>query len=210
MGNLCEHVFKTIKFCRDNKRRIIYVSCFKRRTTALQKMLTCPPFDSLVRDHAVSLAVWVQTQLNAQIGPSSCEDRLHSIQQVLEPIVSTDTFQGHNYNKSNMPCFMSQKCSTIHCSQSSSNADDRLNRLIAPVRKSSKIAELYSDIAVQMEHLPSCDKNDSAVARAFLRNMHFLGKISESSHRSEDEGTVPNGNSVTVTDRRRFGDMQRD
>ncbi|KAK6159396.1 hypothetical protein DH2020_006710 [Rehmannia glutinosa] len=44
---------------------------------ALINMLHCPPFDSLVRDHAVSLAVWVQLQLNAQICPEnrSAEDQ---------------------------------------------------------------------------------------------------------------------------------------
>ncbi|GAA0141644.1 hypothetical protein LIER_02744 [Lithospermum erythrorhizon] len=165
MGNLCEHVFKTIKFCRDNGAVEPSVSMFQFNR-ALQKMLTCPPFDSLVRDHAVSLAVWVQTQLNAQIGPSSCEDRLHSIQQVLEPIdVSrTDILPVHNYTNQNMPC-LSRNGSTIHCSQSSSNADDLVELLNH--RTSGEECDdsraLQEISAVQMEPVPLCaNTNDSA------------------------------------------------
>ncbi|KAK6135697.1 hypothetical protein DH2020_030558 [Rehmannia glutinosa] len=75
-GNLCEHVFKVIKFCRDKGSSTPSMSMF-RYSQALINMLHCPPFDSLVRDHAVSLAVWVQMQLNAQICPEnrSAEDQ---------------------------------------------------------------------------------------------------------------------------------------
>ena len=35
---------------------------------ALVNMLHYPPYDSLIQDHAVSLAVWVEMLLNSQIG----------------------------------------------------------------------------------------------------------------------------------------------
>jgi hypothetical protein len=42
-------------------------------------MLHCPPFDSLIPDHAMSLAVSVQKQLNTLLDKES-------IQTVVEPI----------------------------------------------------------------------------------------------------------------------------
>ncbi|KAI3446041.1 hypothetical protein Pfo_002706 [Paulownia fortunei] len=85
MGNLCEHVFKIIKFCRDKGSITPSMSMFQY-SQALINMLCCPPYDSLVRDHAVSLAVWVQMQLNAQIGPDSTQDKRNDPeQQTAEP-----------------------------------------------------------------------------------------------------------------------------
>ncbi|KAM7494709.1 hypothetical protein LguiB_029318 [Lonicera macranthoides] len=64
MGNLCEHVFKVTKVLRNKgfARQSISMRQFNQ---ALIDMLKCPPHDSLIRDHAVSLAAWVQMQLNA-------------------------------------------------------------------------------------------------------------------------------------------------
>ncbi|XP_019190053.1 PREDICTED: uncharacterized protein LOC109184506 isoform X1 [Ipomoea nil] len=72
MGNLCEHVFKSIKYLRDRGSATSSVSMFQYRQ-ALIKMLHCPPYDSLIRDHALSVAVWVQKQLNSQIGQESVQ-----------------------------------------------------------------------------------------------------------------------------------------
>ncbi|MCD7455802.1 hypothetical protein HAX54_029656 [Datura stramonium] len=47
---------------------------------ALIDMLQCPPHDSLIRDHALSLAVWVQKQLNAQLGPGSGQSNRQALQ----------------------------------------------------------------------------------------------------------------------------------
>lgn len=74
LGNLCEHVFKMIKFCRDKGSVTPSVSMFQY-SQALINMLRCHPFDSLVRDHATSLSIWVQMQLNMQIGPESTQDK---------------------------------------------------------------------------------------------------------------------------------------
>ncbi|XP_073122344.1 uncharacterized protein [Henckelia pumila] len=78
MGNLCEHIFKTIKLCRAMGSTTPSMSMYQYGQ-ALINMLHCPPFDSLVRDHAVSLAISVQMQLNAQIGPESNRDKGHTI-----------------------------------------------------------------------------------------------------------------------------------
>ncbi|KAL7156748.1 hypothetical protein ABFS83_02G029700 [Erythranthe nasuta] len=76
MGNLCEHVFKAIKFCRDKGSVTPSMSMFQY-SKALIKILNCSPFDSLVRDHAASLAVWVQMQLNGQIGPEKDQETVN-------------------------------------------------------------------------------------------------------------------------------------
>lgn len=77
MGNLCEHILKTINICRANG-TAPSMSMYQY-SQALINMLHCPPFDSLVRDHAVSLAIWLQMQLNAQIGPESSQDKGHAV-----------------------------------------------------------------------------------------------------------------------------------
>ncbi|KAL3502187.1 hypothetical protein ACH5RR_036636 [Cinchona calisaya] len=85
-GNLCEHVLKTVKFCRDKNYVLPSVSMFKYHQ-ALVNMLHSPPFDSLVRDHAVSLAVWVKMQLNTQI----CQDSSWITSNSVEEAVNQTT-----------------------------------------------------------------------------------------------------------------------
>lgn len=69
-GNLCEHVVKTIRFYRQKGHTMPSVSMLQYNQ-ALVDLLHCPPYDSLIRDHTVSLAVWVETLLNSQIGQDS-------------------------------------------------------------------------------------------------------------------------------------------
>lgn len=80
LGNLCEHVFKMIRFCRDKGSVTPSVSMFQY-SQALINMLRCHPFDSLVRDHAASLSIWVQMQLNMQIGHESTQDKGNTTEQ---------------------------------------------------------------------------------------------------------------------------------
>lgn len=75
VGNLCEHILKLIRFCRCKGSVTPSVSML-HYSRALINMLKCPPFDSLARDHAASLAVWVQMQLNVQIGSESQENAI--------------------------------------------------------------------------------------------------------------------------------------
>ena len=63
-GNLCEHTLKVLSICRSIGSVPPSISLLQYHQ-ALNNMLHCPPFDSLIRDHAVSLAVSVQKQLNA-------------------------------------------------------------------------------------------------------------------------------------------------
>ncbi|XP_016434839.2 uncharacterized protein LOC107761170 [Nicotiana tabacum] len=79
MGNLCEHTLKSIKYLRDKGSITPSTSMFQYMQ-ALVDMLHCPPYDSLIRDHALSLAVWVQTQLNAQLGPGSGQFKRQGLQ----------------------------------------------------------------------------------------------------------------------------------
>lgn len=66
LGNLCEHILKVIRICQKRRSILPSISLFQYHR-ALIDMLHCPPYDSLIRDHAVSLAVSVQNQLNALI-----------------------------------------------------------------------------------------------------------------------------------------------
>ena len=70
VGNLCEHVLKVICICRKRGSILPSVSLFQYQQ-ALRNMLHCPPYDSLIRDHAVSLAVSVQQQLNTLLDKES-------------------------------------------------------------------------------------------------------------------------------------------
>ncbi|KAJ8526736.1 hypothetical protein K7X08_029213 [Anisodus acutangulus] len=79
MGNLCEHILKSIKYLRDKGSITPSVSMFQYMQ-ALVDMLHCPPRDSLIRDHALSLAVWVQMQLKAQLGPGSGRSKRQALQ----------------------------------------------------------------------------------------------------------------------------------
>lgn len=79
-GNLCEHVLKTIRYFRDKRYVVPSVSMFQYHQ-ALINMLHSPPYDSLVRDHAVSLAVWVKMQLYAQIGQDSSGITSNSVEE---------------------------------------------------------------------------------------------------------------------------------
>ncbi|KAH7863151.1 hypothetical protein Vadar_013990 [Vaccinium darrowii] len=66
MGNLCEHVLKIMKVYRSKGFCLPSVSMFQYKK-ALIDLFQCPPHDSLIRDHAVSLSVWVQKQLDSMI-----------------------------------------------------------------------------------------------------------------------------------------------
>lgn len=68
MGYLCEHVFKVINLCRE-KGSISQSVCLVEYKKALFELLHCPPHDSLIRDHALSLALFIQKQLNALADP---------------------------------------------------------------------------------------------------------------------------------------------
>ncbi|XP_058107082.1 uncharacterized protein LOC131250784 [Magnolia sinica] len=64
MGNLCKHVIKVSQVYRDRGLAAPSMSLFNYNRILIN-MLHCPPHDSLIRDHAVSLAVCAQIQLNA-------------------------------------------------------------------------------------------------------------------------------------------------
>ena len=70
MGNLCEHMLKVKSIWHKKKSAAPSISLLQYHA-ALMNMLNCPPHDSLIRDHAVSLAVFVQKKINAVISESS-------------------------------------------------------------------------------------------------------------------------------------------
>lgn len=71
-GNLCEHILKVLSICRKRGSILPSVTLFQYHQ-ALNNMLHCPPFDSFIRDHAVSLAVSVQKQLNTLLDKESVQ-----------------------------------------------------------------------------------------------------------------------------------------
>ncbi|CBI29086.3 unnamed protein product, partial [Vitis vinifera] len=89
MGNLCEHVFKVISVCRNNGSSMSSISLFQYKQ-ALINMLNCPPNDSLIRDHAVSLAVHVQIQLNTLVDPESSQTIVDVNKQQHNGVASAD------------------------------------------------------------------------------------------------------------------------
>lgn len=96
MGNLCEHIFKMIKFYRDEGSNTPSMSMF-HYSQALINMLRCQPFDSVVRDHATSLSIWVQKQLNMQIDPERTQDEGNSTEEQI-PEQSIDISERSLYN----------------------------------------------------------------------------------------------------------------
>ncbi|KAJ4964988.1 hypothetical protein NE237_016837 [Protea cynaroides] len=63
MGNLCQHVIKVTRVCRNKGSVLPSISLLQYKQT-LTNMLHCAPHDSLIRDHAVTLAIYAQMQLN--------------------------------------------------------------------------------------------------------------------------------------------------
>lgn len=78
-GYLCEHAFKVNRVCRKKGSCKPSLSLFQYKQ-ALIKMLHFPPHDSLIRDHAVSLAAFLETQLNALTSLGSNENNLDTEQ----------------------------------------------------------------------------------------------------------------------------------
>ncbi|KAL5860558.1 hypothetical protein ACOSQ4_001854 [Xanthoceras sorbifolium] len=72
MGYLCEHMLKVIKVCREKGYITSSISLLQYSQT-LMDMLHCSTHDSLIRDHAVSLAVSIQKQLDSLIDLESCQ-----------------------------------------------------------------------------------------------------------------------------------------
>ncbi|XP_020101546.1 uncharacterized protein LOC109719351 isoform X2 [Ananas comosus] len=63
MGNICKHVIKSTKVYRDRGLAAPSTSLLQYNQI-LMNILHCPPYDSLLRDYAVALAVCGRTQLN--------------------------------------------------------------------------------------------------------------------------------------------------
>ncbi|XP_062107476.1 uncharacterized protein LOC133818559 [Humulus lupulus] len=70
IGNMCEHMLKVIGICLQKKSAMPSISMLQYHKV-LMNLLHCPPNDSLIRDHAVSLAVFVQKQIRALVSESS-------------------------------------------------------------------------------------------------------------------------------------------
>lgn len=102
MGNLCEHVLKVISVFRNNGSSMPSISLFQYKQ-ALVNMLNCPPNDSLIRDHAVSLAVHVQILLNAIVDPESSQPTVDVTKKQHNGVPSADQrrdiVQENSYHK---------------------------------------------------------------------------------------------------------------
>ncbi|MBA0553521.1 hypothetical protein Golob_012698 [Gossypium lobatum] len=106
MGYLCEHVLKVIKVYREKGSISPSVSIFQYNK-ALIDMLHCPPHDSLIRDHAVSLAIFVQKQLNSLVGHVQKQTK-DAVEQESAPVASAKQNRGladedHCMNRNILP-----------------------------------------------------------------------------------------------------------
>ncbi|TXG54735.1 hypothetical protein EZV62_019991 [Acer yangbiense] len=90
MGYLCEHMLKVIKVCRK-KGYITPSISLLQYNQALMDMLHCSPYDSLIRDHAISLAVFVQKQLDALIDLESSRTSEDPTEKQTENIIEQQT-----------------------------------------------------------------------------------------------------------------------
>ncbi|PIA58558.1 hypothetical protein AQUCO_00500465v1 [Aquilegia coerulea] len=99
MGNLCKHVIKVNHICRRKISGASSISLFKYNQT-LVNMLHIPAHDSLIRDHAVTLAVCIQDALKKHIVGASSTGSLDgviegecSMEQLVTPLERTSGIQ---------------------------------------------------------------------------------------------------------------------
>ncbi|KAJ0096007.1 hypothetical protein Patl1_15456 [Pistacia atlantica] len=93
MGYLCEHMLKVIGVCRKKGSIMPSISLFQYNQ-ALIEMLNCSHHDSLIRDHAISLAVSVQKQLNALVDVESRQTIVDTIQKQPVDTIEQQTVGG--------------------------------------------------------------------------------------------------------------------
>ncbi|XP_021863959.2 uncharacterized protein [Spinacia oleracea] len=79
-GYLCEHVCKVSRVCRKKEPSKPSL-CLYQYKQALIKMLCCTPHDSLIRDHAVSLTAFLQTQIKASPDLDSSDRMINEIEK---------------------------------------------------------------------------------------------------------------------------------
>lgn len=91
-GNLCEHILKVLSICRKRGSVLPSVTLFQYHQ-ALNKMLHCPPFDSLIRDHAASLAISVQKQLNTLLDKESVQTVTDSMEKRIDIDIPLESFR---------------------------------------------------------------------------------------------------------------------
>ncbi|XP_077252948.1 uncharacterized protein LOC143892313 isoform X2 [Tasmannia lanceolata] len=87
MGNLCKHVIKVSRVFREKGLALPSVSLFDYNQI-LMNMLHCPPHDSLIRDHAVSLAVCAKMQLKVLFDMENCRSTQFAQVPVEQPTVN--------------------------------------------------------------------------------------------------------------------------
>lgn len=84
LGNLCKHVIKASQFYRRRGLAASSINLFEYNQILIN-MLHCAPHDSLIRDHAVTLAVCAQRQLSMIFDP---EDRTCQSIPIEQPIIN--------------------------------------------------------------------------------------------------------------------------
>ncbi|GAB2232305.1 hypothetical protein Droror1_Dr00011337 [Drosera rotundifolia] len=117
VGNLCEHILKAMMICRTKGSADTSISLHQYKE-ALLKILNCPPHDCLIRDHAVSLAVFMQMELNCNNGfdkDDMLDDEVERQSRfALSPSpdrgASEDQRSDHRYAVSRHPPFANHEC----------------------------------------------------------------------------------------------------
>ncbi|XP_020588249.1 uncharacterized protein LOC110030047 isoform X2 [Phalaenopsis equestris] len=124
-GNLCEHVIKSSMFYRGKISHSLSTSMFEYKRT-LMNVLQCPPHNSLMRDHAISMAASVQAQLTTLFVQQFCSSNTDKSSPLQEEIVAKvlDENQGAPQNNSEVL-------------QSTRDGNNIAGALIQPTEKSS-------------------------------------------------------------------------
>lgn len=209
LGNLCEHVLKVIRVLSDRGHTMSSVSMSKY-SQALLDMLRCP-HDSLIRDHAVSLAVWVQKQLAAQIDPENNQIMLDL--QAAVPLAASDL--AHNItenNHTNENRISNMETDIVGYDVSNSIINDSGGDLIGQVAEGSVTIDPFSANAdrykiienkLANENASSNNENDCSLALSDC----IADELSEDLMRMADEIDICEQRSAGVISR---GEMEVD
>lgn len=151
MGNLCEHVIKTTRICRESRSISQSTSMFQYKRT-LMNALRCPPHNSLMRDHAVSLAASIQAQLNVLFSPKNCRSSVGASVSP-EERVAAEPASNLESDSANEASNEESRRVPLNCSEALQNADQHTEDFGIAVEDSSDLMATEEQFSVENENL---------------------------------------------------------
>ncbi|KAJ4979811.1 hypothetical protein NE237_010591 [Protea cynaroides] len=182
MGNLCKHVIKVTRVCRNKGSALPSISLLQYKQT-LTNMLHCAPHDSLIRDQAVTLAIYAQMQLNPLVD-KGC-------QSAIFPVVMQSQIEGSaNRNKDVDESQFASK--NIRCNGNSSLVGNETCAAVAGdlgIKVVDKVASGLSSPTEIDEQMNLCSKMDIDS----LHTCAFPSTILPAGGVASDAGFLENG-----------------